>query len=73
MNSNRASGKDSILAEVFKAAGPNTLEAFHDVLQSIWIKEDMPETFTMLSSLLFKRTNRASPTAETTGASHSFL
>lgn len=45
MNSNRASGKDSIPAEIFKAAGPNALEAFHDVLQSIRIEEGMPETF----------------------------
>ena len=45
MNSNRALGKDSIPAEIFKAAGPNALEAFHDVLQSIWSEEDMPEDF----------------------------
>jgi len=35
-NSNRASGK---------AAGPKALEAFHDVLQSIWSEEDMAEDF----------------------------
>ena len=44
-NSNRASGKDSIPAKIFKATGHNALEAFHDVLQSIWSKEDMPEDF----------------------------
>ena len=27
---------------MFKAPGPNALEAFHDVLQSVWSKEAMP-------------------------------
>ena len=32
--SSRASGKDGIPAEIYKAAGPDALEAFHDVLLS---------------------------------------
>ena len=32
-------GHDSIRAEIFKAAGPNALEAFHDVLQSIIMEQ----------------------------------
>ena len=35
----------SIPAEIYKAAGPNALEAFHDVLQSIWEEERMPDDF----------------------------
>ena len=45
MSSGRASGKDGIPAEIYKAAGPNTLGAFHDVLQSIWEEEKMPDDF----------------------------
>lgn len=44
-NSGRASGKDGIPAEIYKAAGPNALEAFHDVLLSIWEEEEMPDDF----------------------------
>ena len=45
LNTNRASGKDGIPAEIYKAASPNTLESFHQVLNSIWDKEEMPEDF----------------------------
>ena len=34
--------KDGIPAEIYKAAGPNTLETFHDVL-NIWEDEKMPD------------------------------
>ena len=44
-NSGRASGKDGIPAEIYKAAGPNSLEAFHDVLLSIWEEEKIPDDF----------------------------
>nr|KAG5693154.1 hypothetical protein BaRGS_035352 [Batillaria attramentaria] len=44
-NSGRASGKDSIPAEIYKVAGPNALEAFHDILLSIWEEEEMPDDF----------------------------
>lgn len=44
-NSGRASGKDGIPAEIYKAAGPNALEAFHDVLKNIWEEEKMPDDF----------------------------
>ena len=43
--SGRASGKDGIPAEIYKAAGPNALEAFHDVLLGIWEEEKMPDDF----------------------------
>lgn len=36
---------NNIPAEIFKAEGPNALDAFHDVLQSIWSKEAMSEDF----------------------------
>ena len=39
-NSGRASGKDGIPAEIYKTAGPNALQAFHDVLLSIWEEEE---------------------------------
>ena len=44
-NSGRASGKDSIPAEIFKAAGPKALECFHDILLKIWEEEQMPSDF----------------------------
>ena len=43
--SGRASGKDGIPAEIYKAAGPDTLGAFHDVLLTVWEKETMPDDF----------------------------
>lgn len=36
---------NNIPAEIFKAEGANALDAFHDVLQSIWSKEAMSEDF----------------------------
>ncbi len=39
--SGRASGKDGI----YKAAGPNALGAFHDVLFTVWEEEMMPDDF----------------------------
>ena len=44
-SSGRASGKDGIPAEIYKAAGPNALKAFHDVLLSIWEEEKKPDDF----------------------------
>ena len=44
-NSGKTSGKDSIPTEIYKAAGPNALEAFHDVLQSIWEEEEIQDDF----------------------------
>ena len=45
MNSDRASGKDGIPAEIYKAAGPEAINAFHDVLFRIWEQEKMPDDF----------------------------
>ena len=42
LNTNKASGKDGITAEIYKAANSNTLELFHHVLNSIWDEEEMP-------------------------------
>ena len=44
-NSGRASGKDGIPAEIYKAAGPRAMEVFLDIIQSIWDQEKMPEDF----------------------------
>ena len=44
-NSGRASGKNGIPAEIYKTAGPNALQAFHDVLLRIWEEEKMPDDF----------------------------
>ena len=63
--------KDSIPAEIFKVAGPSTLEAFHNVLQKC-MKQRGLKTSAMLSLLLSKTTRGASPTVETTWASHFF-
>ena len=65
LNTNRASGKDGIPAEIYKAASPNTLESFHHVLNSIWDEEEMPEDF---RDALIVAT-RIKSTAETTGVS----
>ena len=45
MNSDRASGKDGIPAEVYQAAGPGAIEAFQTIIQRIWEQEKMPEDF----------------------------
>ena len=44
-NTGRASGKDGIPAEIYKVAGPNTLEAFQDILLRRWDEEEMPDGF----------------------------
>ena len=73
INSTRASGKDSIPAEIFKAEGPKALEAFHDVLQSIWSEEDMAEDFHKpLIVALYKRKGRKSVCGNCQGRLTSF-
>ena len=44
-NTGRASGKDGIPAEIYKVAGPNTLEAFQDILPRRWDEQQMPDGF----------------------------
>ena len=44
-NSGRASGKDGIPAEIYKAAGERAMEVFLGIIQSIWDQEKMPEDF----------------------------
>ena len=44
-NSGRASGKDGIPAEIYKAAGPRAMEVFLDIIQSICDQEHMPDDF----------------------------
>ena len=60
-NSGRALGKAGISAELYKAAGPNALEAFHGVLQSIWEEEKMPDDFrdALILSLFKNKGSRA--------------
>ena len=43
MSAGKTPGKDRILAEIYKAAGPETLEAFNSVVTSIWEDEYMPQ------------------------------
>ena len=54
LNTNRALGKDGILAKIYKAASPNTLESFHHVLNSIPDEEDMPEDFCDALIVIYK-------------------
>ena len=42
-NFGRASGKDDIPAETYKAAGPSAMEVFLDIIQRIWDQEKMLE------------------------------
>ena len=43
--SGRALGKVGIPAEIYKAAGPNALGAFHNVLLTVWEEEIIPDDF----------------------------
>jgi hypothetical protein len=45
MSRGKASGKDGIPAELFKALSDESLQAFHSVLTSIWEEEKMPADF----------------------------
>ncbi|PFX12093.1 RNA-directed DNA polymerase from mobile element jockey [Stylophora pistillata] len=45
ISSGKAPDKDGIPAEIYKAAGPVTLNAFHSLLCSIWEEEDIPQEF----------------------------
>ena len=41
----KAVGKDNIPAEFFKEGGTKAMEAFHDIICSIWMEEAMPDDF----------------------------
>ena len=45
ISSGKAASIDSIPAELYKAAGPVILAAFHDTLTSLWEEEVMPRGF----------------------------
>ena len=44
-NAGRASSKDGIPVEIYKAAGLRAMEVFLDIIQIIWDQEKMPEDF----------------------------
>ena len=44
-SSGKSPGMDGIPAEIFKSAGPVSLEALHSLLTSIWEEEDVPKEF----------------------------
>ena len=44
-SSNKAPGMDRIPAEIYKAAGPVTLEMFHSLILNIWEEEDRCNDF----------------------------
>jgi len=44
-SSGKAAGMDGIPSELYKAAGPQTLAALHDVFLSIWDEEVVPHDF----------------------------
>lgn len=44
-SSGKAPGMDGIPAEVYKAVGPEALEAFHSIITSIWEEEEIPQEF----------------------------
>ena len=45
ISSGKAPGKDGIPVEIYKTMGSSALEAFHEVLLSIWEQEAMPDEF----------------------------
>ena len=59
--SGRASGKDGIPAETYKAAGPDALGAFHDVQLTVWEEETMSDDFhdALIVSLYKKKGNKS--------------
>ena len=72
-SSGRASGEDGIPAEIYKAAGPNALEAFHDVLLNIWEEEKMPDDFRDALILSLNKNKGSKSDCGTTEASLSSL
>ncbi|XP_022106607.1 uncharacterized protein LOC110987813 [Acanthaster planci] len=59
-SSGRASGKDSIPAEIYEAVGPNALKALFNALQSVWDEEKMRDGFldTLIVSLYKSKGSR---------------
>uniref|UniRef100_H3AKS9 Reverse transcriptase domain-containing protein n=1 Tax=Latimeria chalumnae TaxID=7897 RepID=H3AKS9_LATCH len=45
MNTGKAPGKDGIMAEIYKAAGPKPIEILYNILSSVWEVEEMPKDF----------------------------
>ena len=60
-SSGKAAGMDGIPSELYKAAGPQTLAALHDVFLSIWDEEVIPHDFrdAAIVSLFKNKGNRA--------------
>ena len=67
-NSGRALGKDGIPAKIYKAAGPNALKAFHDVLLSVWEEEEMLDDFRDALIVSLYNSREGNLTVGTTGA-----
>ena len=67
----RASGKDGIPVEIYEAAGPDALGAFHDVLLTIWEEEMMPDDFcdALIISLYKKKGSKKKGTTGTFSSS----
>ena len=61
MNSDGALGKDRTPAEVYKAAGPEVIADFHDILLCIWQQEKIPDDFcnVLIVTLWKKKGNKA--------------
>ena len=58
MKSSKATGPDEITVEQYKAS-PSTVSELHNVLQEIWITEEIPDEFTLADiRMLYKKKNK---------------
>jgi hypothetical protein len=46
LKNNKATGADSIAAELLKNVGPNMVDALHEVIQQAWTGETIPRSWT---------------------------
>jgi len=71
-NCGRAPGKDGIPVELYKALSEQSLEAFYDVLISIWSDEEMPDDLRDATIVTLDKIKAHVWTAITTEASPCF-
>jgi hypothetical protein len=45
LKNNKATGADSITAELLKNGGPNLVDALHEVIQQAWTSETLPRSW----------------------------
>ena len=62
LKNNKASGEDSIVAELWKCADNNSIECLHKIIEEIWKNKILPEDWTaVIINHIHKKGNKSDP------------